>query len=276
MAASPIGRIADLAVKVSGTDGMQEECARETGLNSGTWFRNRRRNHATSVWLVTLVLCLTGCDLSRGKSAVAEMCAKDGGLRISATVFTAGYLLDDDQEIDCGACVEQLAKTSFDYVDFHNRRSDYTRLFEGAGYYRFSVSSIGDPRCTLYSEEVRRHLVLNAWRYGLKASQCIAIERLPERPSGYVYSQGFRRTQANNGQALGVIEQFIREEPSGTTLATNRNYLFTSRMTRWLDMGGGGGKTDAMCADAEHWRIHRLDMIAKVLRDESKQSRRDQ
>jgi hypothetical protein len=204
---------------------------------------------------------------ARGRSAVMAMCAKDGGPNVSETVFAPGFLTDNETTATCALCEAAVGKETFEYVDY---QAKHTGMYiEETGYYRVSLSTKGDARCEAYLRAKEKFpYLLTPQDHGRRSDQCYAIERLPDRPKGYVLSQQFRRTPAPNGYALGVVETFVRYEPTGRTLAVNRDYLYTGATSTLL--AGPGGITDATCPNAQGWRFDQLSMTAAVIRDEEK------
>jgi hypothetical protein len=215
-----------------------------------------------TIWLMDL----------RARSALAAMCAVDGGLRITETVYAHGYLDETFTENMCPTCIEAVGTGQFEYVDVQSKAGgDF--YFKTPGYYRISLSNKGDPNCDAYLTAKQEHL---DWalrvpsQYGLQPTVCFAVDKLADRPKGYIYSSGFRRGATRHGPTFGIAEQFIRYEPSGKILAVNRDYLYASWATLHLDMSGGGGRTDATCSSAYQWRFHSAAMRTRILRDDSK------
>jgi hypothetical protein len=202
-----------------------------------------------------------------GRAAVAEMCARDGGNTVDETVFASGFLTEVYNTDSCLLCIEAVGKGEFEYIDYEAQRTgDY---IDDPGYHRVSLATKGDSRCESYlrAKEQRSYLPVPQ-DYGRAADQCYAIERLPSRPEGFVFSQQFRRAAAPNGYVLGVVETFIRAEPSGRTLAVNRDYLYTGATSELL--AGPGGIVDSTCPTAGEWRMNHQKMLTTVLRDEAK------
>lgn len=199
----------------------------------------------------------------RGRAAVTQMCAVDGGPTVTQTISVPGFLDDTIETDQCILCQTVVGKGVFTFVDYEVKRP--TLYLDEAGYYRLSLSQLGDSRCERYS---RASYPKTPADFGRDPSLCFAIERLAGRPAGYVYARGFRRAPAPNGYVLGVVETFIRHEPSGAVLAVNRDYLYTSVVSRYA---AGGGVTDATCPAAFSWRFDSEAMIKAVLSAEDQQ-----
>jgi hypothetical protein len=206
-------------------------------------------------------LFVVGCDRAAGKAAVDKMCQKDGGLHVYHRVRADGYL----DETCVNGCVPELLEGRFAFIDSHADAYGGTYNFTPYSYYRASIADSGDARCGAYWRAVNRKSVGPYTIQKMPAGKCIAFQRLSERPAGYAYSTQFRRAKADDGFELGVYEQTIKDARTGALLAVNRDYLFTSKWTRRLDMSGGGGKLDASCPGAQKWKFDYLGLLAEVL-----------
>jgi hypothetical protein len=203
----------------------------------------------------------------RGRAAVDEMCALDGGPTVYETAFAPGFLTESYTSDQCAICAEGVGERQFEFVDHEAKNKGM--FIDEPGYYRWSLSTLGDPRCEAYLRAKERFPYLRIPQdYGREADRCFAIEHLPTRPDGYVYSESFRRAPAPNGRVLGVVEQFVRHEPTGRVLAVNRDYLYTAGTSTFL--AGPGGITDATCPAAYEWRFNSRAMLTAVLRDEDR------
>lgn len=231
--------------------------------------RNRPARRLAAVIVILLSGVLASCDSSRGREAVKELCERDGGFTISETVNARGFL-NLDEKVSCSSCMEAVGMHGFEYVDAQLDEHRKQIMYKQPGYYRISRSIASDPRCDIYLNAVSNNYFTPPERFGLQPDECFAIELLPARPEGVIYYRQFRKVTANNGTPLCVWEQVIADEPSGKSLATNRDYLFTSRWTRWGDMSGGGGRIDAHCENPENYTIYSLRFLERVLRDPSK------
>lgn len=192
--------------------------------------------------LLALALALSGCDKARGVAAVKELCAKDGGERIFQTTYAAGYLTNDDSYF-CRLCIELLGDRKFEYVDSH-----HTGVGEYAGrYFRYSLGKRGNETCEdwvgvpVEADRLLRQL-------DIQENECVVVAELPERPVGPALSQQWR-TLVRDGVTVRLNEWTLTDERRGILLAQVKDYQFTSKLTAFLDMSGGGGNPDARCLD---------------------------
>jgi hypothetical protein len=218
-----------------------------------------------------LLLCalVCGCEYAKGRAAVAQMCARDGGLSITETVNVRGYL-DLRGRSECSSCMEAVGKQRFDYVDAQlgeNRRYD---LYPEPGYYRHSRARVGDPRCEAYVRGRPNKLIESQKRWGLAPDECIAIELLGFPPQGFVYDQRFHTITTDSGVPLGVVERVIADGRTDKTLAVYRDYVFSSESSLKGDMGGRGGKVDAHCEDPDEPSVRGLRFVSRILKDPAK------
>ena len=149
-------------------------------------------------------------DMYRGKEAVSQMCEFDGGLTINERVDAAEFVDDTNTAGDAIGPLGTLLKYDFQYVAFSKSSTGphlFHELYE-SGYYRASLLDVGDPRCIFQSGQKVGYLA-DAMRYGLATNRCLAVERTPARPLGYVYSAKSHRIKALNGYAIGVNEYVV-------------------------------------------------------------------
>lgn len=188
-----------------------------------------------------------------GKAAVEKLCAYDGGLRINETTYVPGYLFlvpsRPGADSDCLDCLSELGHHKFEYVDLYLPYDERTHqvpsswVSDEVGYYRLSLSKLGDQRCDAFL----KHLSLRHLGLGFAPDECVAVEHLPMRPAGYVFSTRFRQYVDENGVEIGVDEAFIVHEPTDRTIASLRNYIFTSSFWLPWDEASKGGHQDASC-----------------------------
>lgn len=207
-----------------------------------------------------------------GGRGVEALCAKDGGLRIERTMLADGFLFDMPDLGDCQACVEYLTKFNFVFVDINvqtpSDRRD-TSLPE-IGYYRMSLSTEGDPICEAWLGDPRMQSARSSYgRFPLLPSQCVAIKKLPERPSGAVVDRVVESVAVMGGQEVNLREWRLRVEPSGETLARIRDYTYMSKWATYFDFSGGGGTTAFRCTNVRPGSPATLDALLLVLRPRS-------
>jgi hypothetical protein len=105
--------------------------------------------------------------------AVQKACSEDGGVRILKTDDVAGYwhggyrFKDDVDWADCTLCADQVARGTFEFVDFERTSA----MDKGPpGLVRFQLAAADDPNCD--------HSVLYQKP---PAGKCVAITRLDEQ-----------------------------------------------------------------------------------------------
>jgi hypothetical protein len=229
--------------------------------------RYRRPLEFTVLIIAVSTGVLAGCDVSKGRAAVEELCKRDGGATISETVNVKGYL-NMDPGRDCLICMEQFGRREFEFVDAYLKGPYPSLLFGEPGYHRVSLSQKGDSRCDRYLNAVQAKLLAGPERFGLGPNECFAVDHLAARPQGFVYSVNRRSLMADNGVALGLTERAITQEPLGNVLATHRDYVFVSKWSARFDMSGGGGVIDRTCWHIQgvEW-MHSDEFIRRVLHD---------
>ncbi len=83
----------------------------------------------SALWLLTMshgcvlatgvLLCFlfSGCDYAKGRAAVEQICARDGGLTTTETANVKGFMYLYDAQQTCLACMEGVGKHGFEYID---------------------------------------------------------------------------------------------------------------------------------------------------------------
>jgi hypothetical protein len=133
--------------------------------------------------------------------------------------------------------------------------------------YRYSVSTVGDPRCAS-SESTEFGLSKHNVGYG--PNQCLAIERIEAPTKGFAYAQGV--DQYSEFPDITRMEKEIWRLEDKKVVASNRQYVFTSLFSNLVGFAAGGGNPSAYC-DApdvvnQQWR----SFLWRALHDESKPS----
>jgi hypothetical protein len=170
--------------------------------------------------------------------------------------------------------IDNLAAHGFEYVDIqkHNKYEG-SGLFDSMrnpGYYRISLAAIGDPHC-IFQSGTKVGYLADAAKYGMPAGRCLAIQRLEQRPIGYLLRVSSKSVVAENGKSIGVNEYMVTDDATGRQLGVSRDYVFVGKISSYLDMSGGGGTIDASCRVTEGIGVD-VDVAGATLRDEGKKA----
>lgn len=191
------------------------------------------------------ILLFVRIEEDLGNAAVKAACARDGGLTLRTPTAIPGLLYSELGESNCVSCIWWLASGNVEYVDYLAMRDGIGELFPVRGFYRMRVGSVGDPDCSAFDRAA--FVKASPDRFGLLPGQCIAVEPLPSRPVGPVYSTSLYDEPAAWGIKLSVWEHRIDDSSSGEEIAVLRDYRFYSRAAPLLDFSGGGGVASSTC-----------------------------
>jgi hypothetical protein len=208
-----------------------------------------------------------------GRLAVADLCARDGGLTINESTYTPGYVnLATSQE--CWECIREIAGRKFDWVVFELRDGDGYDPEGNAGFYRFELSDGGDPRCMAWDSGALGDVKRIRQEFDLTPSACIAATYIGSMPQSFTFEDN--RTQLDLGwfNPLSAREVVISDSISGHVLARHREYSYTASITRIMDEGAGIGYPDAQCASSASGPFVGAKLRQDVLRDASKRKQR--
>jgi hypothetical protein len=222
-----------------------------------------------TVWTLAAICLVVGCDGRDGIKAVQELCAKEGGLRIFDTVYVDGYLAEE-KGTDCIACKEFIGKRKFGYVDFEVPQDRVAGFLVEPGYYRFTLGQVGDRRCAAYEKDRQFQIAKTEWGY--QAADCLAIEKLPGKPTGYEMTVSRGPVQISEKLRLWLTEFQVREIESQRVLGQFRNYAYARPSSKFFaELGGGGGaNADAECANAGEYITGIAALRERTLHDLSK------
>jgi len=191
------------------------------------------------------ILAFLWIEEDLGNAAVKAACARDGGLTLRTPTVAPGFLYSEPGGSNCESCIRELAAGTSEYVDYLVRADGHGELFPVRGYYRMRIGTVGDSDCAVFDRAA--FVKMDANRFGLLPSQCIAVEPLPSRPVGPVYSQRYFDEPADWGIKLSVRELRIDDSSSGEEIAVLRDYRFYSSAAPFLDFSGGGGVASSTC-----------------------------
>jgi hypothetical protein len=222
---------------------------------------------ASLVILAVTALGFAGCDKPRGIAAVKELCAKDGGLRVDDTVFVDGYLAPEGTP-RCIPCRDYLPKRLFEYVETYLPDGSGYLGDSGPGYYRYTLSTIGDVRCEGSERDPIFRQAKASW--GFRENECLAVERLPDRISQFSWKRQQDTLRIDGDIEIARYDFVVFEIDSHRVLARHRDYAFTSKTARFFgSIAAGGANPDLRCHGIGPWSDVR-GLLQQVLRDPSK------
>lgn len=220
--------------------------------------------------LAALTLPLTGCDKAAGIAAVNELCAKDGGEKIYESTFVAGYL-EHYHLADCIACMGALPKNEFEYIDVFVEAGHGHREIAGPGYYRYFLSSVGDPRCDVWEKDPL--FLRTKSSRGFRSDQCLAVEPITTGISNFSWTRDYKLISAPDGMKIGSDEFTIFQIEPHRVLARHKDYTYTSKLTRFFGtLGSGYANPDVRCGGRIGPWVNSPGLLQRVLRDETKKA----
>lgn len=223
--------------------------------------------------LAVLIFPLSGCDKAAGVAAVKELCAKDGGETIYESTFVAGYLASE-HFANCIECKGALSRKQFDHIDVFVEAGGGKGSIVGPGYYRYFISSVGDPRCDVWEKDPLFLQTKASW--GFRKDQCLAVEPITTGISNFSWTRVQKTVSGPDGIEIESDEFSVFQIEPYRVLARHQDYAFTSRMTKFFgSIAAGGANPDVRCNGTVPW-VDSPGLLQRALRDESKKSDQSQ
>lgn len=204
-----------------------------------------------------------------GQRAVADLCRRDGGVKIYATTFVSGFY-DLMYSNICASCVDWLLPREYEWVGFQGDPSQYG--VEGApGFYRMTIRPSGSDGCSSRATaKATQNFSFKEHGLSLPDDMCIALIPTGAAPDGMVLERRRSEIDYHWFNPVTVYEVRIRDMRTGGTLGQYRNYSYTSPIARALDESNHIGKPDAECAAPAGGFFNIELFVRQILRDETK------
>lgn len=205
------------------------------------------------IWLTlaTVLIAVVGLisaaawDRHRGAAYVSEQCAKDGGEKIYESVFTDGYL-SSSRSADCIECKDYLPKKLFEYIEIHVDERGAIAGIPGPGNYQYTVSEIGDPRCSAFETSQLFRQTKQSW--GFTENQCLAVEQLGEPVAKYGWAAKGEWSNPGRLEGLrGKAEFVVYEIATQKVLGKHVDYFYTTWVSRFFGLFAGSANPDFAC-----------------------------